>query len=110
MSAESGDRYGTTIIDSKKAKRLDIERLLLPHFGILDAEKTAFYMENTGRIARETVDEIVALYKKGGTREEAVQYFKDKFYNDDVRKIYPPDAMELNTGIMASLIEREFVI
>ena len=47
------------------------------------------------------------MLDEGKSKAEAVKYFKDRFYRGNVRVIYPPDAIDLNTNIMVDLIERE---
>lgn len=91
----------------KRVKRLDIENILLPHYGLLNAEQTKIYLENAEKSAIETRDEIIDILNNGGSHDYAVNYFLNKFGNDNVKKIYPKDAMELNTNIMVSLIEKE---
>ena len=92
----------------KKAKALDIEYILAPHFCILNAEQSAFYLENMERSARETAEELIAILK-GGSKEEAFAHYEKKFYHGRIKEGYPRGAMELNAGIIIGLIEREFL-
>lgn len=100
--------YEMALASIEKAEALDIESILLPHYGILGKEETAAYLGGAKKSAVETADEIVAILKNGGTAKEATTYFREKFYHGYVKTIYPIDAMELNTGIMVGLIRREF--
>jgi len=96
-------------IDSiERVERLEIENILVPHFGLLDAEQTKIYLSRAKKSAIETADEIAQMLKDGKTKEEAVQYFKDKYYKGYIKEVYPIDAMELNTNITVDLIKREF--
>ena len=92
----------------EKAEKLEIENILVPHFGLLGKEDTKVYFANAKKNARETADEIIALLKSGKTREDAIEYFKNKFYKGYIKEVYPKDAMELNTGITVDLIKREY--
>ncbi|MBE6630992.1 MAG: MBL fold metallo-hydrolase [Ruminococcaceae bacterium] len=92
-----------------KAKALDIEYVLAPHFGILDAAQTAYYLENMAASAKETADEILAILSRGGSKEEAFAHYEKKFYHGKIKEGYPRGAMELNAGIIINLIEREFL-
>ncbi len=47
------------------------------------------------------------MLRQGKDKKEIMNFFKDKFYHGYIKTIYPIDAMELNTGIMIDLIERE---
>ncbi|MBO7341870.1 MAG: hypothetical protein J6U87_04220, partial [Clostridia bacterium] len=93
----------------EKVKGLDIEYILAPHFGILNAEQTAYYLDNMEKSARETADEIIAILKRGGSKEEAFAHYERKFYHGKIKEGYPRGAMELNAGIIINLIEREFL-
>lgn len=92
-----------------KVKELDIENILLPHFGLLNKEQTKIYLAEAEKSAKETFNEISSILKSGKSKEEAVKFFLNKFYKDEVKKIYPKDAIELNTNIMVNLIEREIL-
>ena len=93
----------------EKAKALDIEYILAPHFGILNAEQSAFYLENMAASAKETAEEILEILKRGGGKEEAFAHYEKKFYHGRIKEGYPRGAMELNAGIIINLIEREFL-
>lgn len=101
--------YQVALDSIEKATKLEIETLLLPHHGLLTREKTAFYLQNAKKSAVETADAIVAILKDGGNHEDAMAYFKKRFYNERVATIYPIDAMELNTNIMINLLEKELL-
>lgn len=98
-------------IDSiERVEKLDIENILVPHFGLLDEDKTKVYLSIAKKNAVETAQEIAAMLKDGKSKEDAIEYFKDKYYNGYIKEVYPIDAMELNTGITVDLIKREFGI
>lgn len=99
--------YRMALESIAKVEKLGIDSIVLPHFGLLDRGKTALYLSLCRKNAVETADEIVNLLKNGGSHGDAVRYFRDKFYCGNVPEIYPEDAMELNTGIMVSLLARE---
>lgn len=99
------------VLDSiAKVEKLDIERILIPHYGLLDADETKVYLAAAKKSAVETADEIADILRGGGSREDAIKFFKDKFYHGHIKAVYPKDAMELNTGISVDLIKREFKI
>lgn len=98
--------YQMTLQSIDKARKLPIDRILLPHCGLQDAEKTAYYLQNCRKSAVETAQAIRNILEKGG---DAEQYFWDTFYRDGVPAIYPEDAMRLNTGIMVRLLEKELL-
>jgi len=93
----------------EKAKALDIDYILAPHFGILNAEQSAFYLDNMAKSAKETADEILFILKNGGSKEDAFGHYERKFYHGRIKEGYPRGAMELNAGIIINLIEKEFL-
>lgn len=88
---------------------LDITQFVLPHLGLASGDKAALYLQKARSSTVETAAEIVQLLKSGGSREDAIRLFKDKFYHGRTCDTYPPAAMELNTGIMVDLIRRELM-
>lgn len=99
--------YQAALDSIAKVEALAVERLLLPHYGLLDREKTAFYLPSCRKSAEDTARAIKRILSSGGSREEAIQYFRDTFYRGNVPNIYPEDAMLLNTGIMVDLLARQ---
>lgn len=98
--------YELTLESIRKANRLEIDRVLLPHRGLLDKEKSAFYLQNAEKSAVETYEAIVSVFKNGGTKADAFELFRKMFYTENIRDIYPIDAFTLNTGIMVELIAK----
>ncbi len=101
--------YQTALDSITKAEALEINRIVLPHYGLLDREKTAFYLSLCRKNAVETAEGIVKILRDGGTHADAVRFFRERFYHGNVPSIYPEDAMELNTGIMVKLLEKELL-
>ncbi len=101
--------YRMALDSIAKARALTIDNILLPHFGLLDREHTAYYLENAEKAAVETAESIAKILRSGGSHTEAISYFKDKFYRGRIPDAYPIDAMELNTSIMVRVIERELL-
>ena len=100
--------YEMALASIEKVVSLDIENVLLPHYGLADKEETKSYLDNAKLVAVENAEAIVNILKNGGTKDDAMKYFRDKFYHGYVKIIYPIDAMELNTGIMVELLKKEF--
>lgn len=92
----------------ERVQKLDIEKILVPHFGLLEGDEAKKYLTRARISARETADEVIALLKMGKTKEEILEFFKNKFYNGYIKDVYPKDAMELNTNITIDLIKREY--
>lgn len=101
--------YQMSLDSIRKAQGLDIENVVVPHYGYLDKEQTSFYLQEAYRSTVKVAEDIVNLMKKGGTKQEALELFKEEFYHGNVKEMYPVDAMELNTGIMIGVIEKELL-
>lgn len=102
--------YQMALDSIAKVESMEIETLLLPHYGLLNREETAFYLANSRKSATETAEEILEVLKNGGTHDDAVAYFKQKFYRGNVPTIYPIDAMMVNTNHLVSAVERELFL
>lgn len=94
----------------RRVKELDIDYILLPHFGLLNKEQTKIYLDKAEESAIKTYNEIAEILKSTGSKEKAVEFFLNKFSNETIKKIYPKDALELNTNITVNLIAREIGI
>ena len=102
--------YGMTMDSIARAEALDIERMLLPHCGIIEGDDVRQYLSAAKASAAETAEVVSAMLRAGKSKQDAVQYIIETFYHDDIRRSYPPAAMQLNTNIMVDLIERELVL
>ncbi|MBQ7999666.1 MAG: MBL fold metallo-hydrolase [Ruminococcus sp.] len=96
-----------TLDSIDKATALDIEHILLPHYGLLDSVQTKLYLANAKQSAVETFEEIADMLRAGKSKAECIEFFKNKFYKGYIKTIYPIDAMLLNTGITVDLIAKE---
>jgi len=101
--------YQMSLESFRRAGELEIENMLVPHYGLLGKEETRYFLENSEKVLRKTADHVVEIFKGGGTEEEALDFFKDHFYTETIRPTYPVDAFLLNTGIMIQLIKKELV-
>ena len=93
----------------KRAGKLEIDYLLAPHYGILSKEQTSFFLENMLAETENLCDFIVNLIKAGRTDEEIIEEFKLRYRKRYIEKIYPMDAVNLNTSIMINLIKKEIL-
>ena len=101
--------YAASLESIAKVETINPESILVPHFGVLTDKKAKLYLKRAKISAIETTDEIADMIKGGKSKEEIIEYFKNKFYRGYVITIYPIDAMELNTSIMIDLINREII-
>ena len=102
--------YEMTIASIERVEKLDIDHILIPHYGLLDKELTKFYLQEAKKSAVITAQEITDMLRAKKPKEEIMEFFKNKFYHGYTQTIYPIDAMELNTGITIDLLKNEFNI
>ncbi len=101
--------YQMALDSISKVENIDVEKILAPHYGVLSKEETQKYLKNCKKNAQETASAIVEIVKSGGTDEDAINYFMNKYYTGYAKEIYPIDAITLNTTIMVNLIKRELI-
>ena len=99
--------YQMTLDSIDKAASLGAEQLMLPHYGLLEKEKTEWFLKTARENAADTAESIAEVVRKGGDVADAVKFFREKYYHGNVKTIYPEDALEMNTNIMVNLIRRE---
>ena len=101
--------YQMSLDAFEKVKKMDIDYMLLPHYGVVDKAETQRFLKNAEWTFRDTAEKIVTLYEAGKTEEDALAYYKERFYKDNVIPTYPVNAFLLNTSIMIALIKKELV-
>lgn len=101
--------YQMSLDSFEKVKVMDIDSMLLPHYGVADKERTERFLRKAEESFRDTAEKIVAIFKNGGTVEDGIEYYKERFYKDNVKPTYPVNAFRLNTSIMVELIKKELV-
>lgn len=101
--------YGMSLESFARAKELDIENMLVPHYGLLDKHETKYFLENSEKVLRKTAEHVVEIFENGGNSDDALKFFEENFYTDIIRPTYPIDAFLLNTSIMIELIKKELL-
>lgn len=101
--------YKMSLESFKRAEELDIENMLVPHYGLLDKDETKFFLENSEKVLRKTAEHVVEIFENGGNADDALKFFEENFYTEIIRPTYPIDAFLLNTSIMIDLIKKELV-
>lgn len=102
--------YNMTLNSIKKVEKMDIDKILVPHYGVLNKDECDFYLKKAKESAVNTSNEIAQMLKNGNDDSVCIDYFINKFYNKFINTIYPIDAITLNTSIMVNLIRKEFDI
>ena len=101
--------YQLTLDSFAKVRQLETEKILLPHYGVVDREEAQVYLANSEAAVRETAQTMLSLLQAGKTSEEVLAYFEERDYRKNVRPTYPIDAFHLNTSIMIEQIRKELL-
>lgn len=101
--------YQMTLDSIDKLLSFDIENILIPHFGVLDKEATQYYLSKVRKSTVEIAEETADIIRKD-SKEAAAEYLKKMVRASALSEGYPPDALELNTSIMTSVLEKELVL
>ena len=99
--------YAMTLASISRVQRLDIDKILVPHYGILYQNEAKRYLSAARKAAVENKEFICECLHMGKSNEEIIEEMKVRFWHGYIRTIYPVDAMELNSNIMIELIKRE---
>ena len=102
--------YQLTLDAFEKVKNLEIEKFLLPHYGVLDRDEAQVYLKNSEAATRETAQTMLSMLKDGKSSNEILDFFEARDYRDNVKPTYPIDAFHLNTSIMIEQIRKELLM
>ena len=99
--------YQMTLDSIRKAGELDIDSMVIPHYGPVSGEEAQEYLRRGEETARKSAEMIRAQIAQGKSNEEILEYLTDVLYTEQVRPSYPYDAFRMNTEIMVNLIRKE---
>lgn len=101
--------HDVTMRSIERVERMEIEHLVMPHLGFISGEPVRFFLENMRKVNETSAEDIANILRRGGTKEDGMQYIKDNFYHGYMKITYPIDALELNSSIMVDLIAKELL-
>ena len=101
--------YHATRDSILKVKALNLNGLVISHYGLIDREKTQLYIDRALYFTDETTLHIKESLEKGVDKSDILQEVKEKFYDGNFEKYYPINAFRLNTSIMIDVIEKEML-
>jgi len=99
--------YQLTLDAYRKVGGLEIDRMLLPHCGIVEAQEAAAYLEKSEQVTRDTAQIIKSQLLDGRSPAQIANYLEKILYKAHVAPVYPVDAFRLNTQLMIKLIQNE---
>ena len=89
----------------EKVSKLDIEAVVAPHYGLLTAQESRFYLENGAKAVLDMQSFILRQIQAGLTNEEIAGNIA-KTRSEFAQSLYPKDAAALNTNIMINLLRK----
>lgn len=101
--------YQMTLDSFAKAEKLDIDQLLIPHYGVIGRQEAQDFLAGSKEAAIRTAKKVREILSGGGSKADAYAYFREMFYTERIRPAYPIDAFNVNTSAMIALIERELM-
>ena len=99
--------YELTLESFGKAREQKIEKILLPHYGIVEGQRARDYLKKAEAAAKETAHTIMDMHFDGKTDLEIYEFLERRDYKDHVRPVYPQDAFRMNMELMIKLVIKE---
>ena len=99
--------YQMSLDSIRKAQELEIDQLLIPHYGVVSGGEARDYMENGLRTAQQSAQMILEQLTHGKTTEEILAYMTDLLYTEQVKVGYPYAAFRMNSEIMINQVRKE---
>ncbi len=101
--------YQISVDFINRVKTMDIDKLLVPHFGVITGDECRKYIEGALRSAVMLKDFIINDHLSGKSTGEIVEHYKDVYYNGDLRKIWPVRAFYLNAEHLVPMVIKEIL-
>ena len=101
--------YQMALDSMQRAKELEIDQMLIPHYGPVSGEEAQEYLAKGEKIAKESANCILEQLNEGKSTQEILEYLTDLWYIDQVKAGYPYDAFRMNTEIMINLVRKELL-
>lgn len=101
--------YGLTMDSFQRVKALDVDAILIPHYGIVTDQEARRYLQESERSAVQTAELIKTALEAGQSHEQILRQLTAQLYQQHIVPVYPLDAFQLNTSIMIRLIEAELL-
>jgi glyoxylase-like metal-dependent hydrolase (beta-lactamase superfamily II) len=101
--------YEMTLKSIQRMQQIEIDRVLVPHYGLLDCEQTKTYLRLSKTVAQEVAETVVKQLESGMEKSDIIKHYIDRYWKGYIKEVYPIDAITLNTSIMVDLLERELL-
>lgn len=91
-----------------KIETLNVEKLLVPHFGIYEGQNAKDFIKNAKYWNEYAKNLVIEDFKIGKTIDETIDHLRDVFYTETISKIQPPEAFQLNMSYLVPMVLKEF--
>ena len=68
--------YQMTLDSFEKAEKLDLDRLLIPHYGVIDRQEAQDFLAGSKETAIRTAKKVREILAGGGSKEDAYAYLR----------------------------------
>ena len=99
--------YQMALDSIRKAGELDIDFMVIPHYGPVSGEEAREYLRCGEETARKSAEMILNQISQGKSNGDILEFLTDALYTQQVKYSYPYDAFRMNTEIMVNLIRNE---
>jgi Zn-dependent hydrolases, including glyoxylases len=101
--------YAISIDFINRARAMDIEKILVPHFGVLKGVKCHEFLDSALSSAELLKDTVINDHKSGLSNEEITEHCKSIFYKEEIRRIQPEKAFYLNASYLIPSVIKEIM-
>ncbi len=101
--------YQMTLDAIKKAMELDLEYVITSHAGLLCGKDGDDYLKRSYEYCVRLKEMIVASYQAGISIEDITKMYAQSYYTEEVQKMQPRKAFDLNASYMIPMIIRECI-
>ncbi len=92
----------------QKARKMDIQHMLIPHFGFIHSTKCREFLEYAVQCCDLLWDSVTSAIEKGSDKDALIKVVVDLFFADEQRDIQPEEAFVLNAGYVVDNIIKEY--
>ena len=101
--------YDMTMESFDRIRSLDVDSILVPHYGYVEGDEAKNVLEENERVSRYVAKTILGMLRDGSSEEEILEWYRGEYYVGPVPPVYPIAAFNLNTSLMIDLIKRELL-
>lgn len=102
--------YKVGLESLEKARKIDIQHMLIPHYGMIHGEDCRKFLDLSYKCCILMWDLVTDGIKRNLSRDELIDILKEHFFTIEKRVIQPEEAFVLNAGYIIDIVEKEFIV